>query len=116
MESDLLSTPDRCAAITDAMCHKRNCSLSRSDQDSLPNGDEFLGEIKYPGVRAIADCDGGLASSSFSLFSLVFLHLHDCGNVALPEELRAAGYDLREDGEGQRILAAAIVESFIRRV
>ena len=31
----------------------------------------------------------------------------------LPAELlRGAGYDLREDGEGQRILAAAIVQEF----
>lgn len=33
---------------------------------------------------------------------------------ALPDELRAAGYDLREDGEGPRILPAAIVETFTK--
>jgi hypothetical protein len=30
----------------------------------------------------------------------------------LPAELRAAGYDVRKDGEGERILASAIVQEF----
>jgi len=32
----------------------------------------------------------------------------------LPDELRALGYDLREDGEGERILPHGIVERFAR--
>ena len=33
----------------------------------------------------------------------------------LPQELRAAGYEVEASGEGQRILAGAIVERFTRR-
>jgi hypothetical protein len=31
----------------------------------------------------------------------------------LPAELRAAGYDVRKDGEGERILPSAIVEHLV---
>ena len=34
---------------------------------------------------------------------------------ALPDDLRALGYDLREMGEGERILPHRIVERFVRR-
>jgi hypothetical protein len=34
-------------------------------------------------------------------------------NSALPDDLRRAGYGLTEEGEGQRILACAILERFI---
>jgi hypothetical protein len=67
-------------------------------------------------ISRAVDVDLDLVLSGRSIAIRRRRRVHDCGNVALPEELRAAGYDLREDGEGQRIPAAAIVESFIRRV
>jgi hypothetical protein len=33
----------------------------------------------------------------------------------LPDDLRAVGYDVREVGDGERILAHRIVEQFVRR-
>jgi hypothetical protein len=33
----------------------------------------------------------------------------------LPDELRQLGYDVRDLGDGERILAAAITERFVRR-
>jgi hypothetical protein len=33
----------------------------------------------------------------------------------LPDELRKPGHDVREIGDGERILAGAIVEKFVRR-
>jgi hypothetical protein len=34
---------------------------------------------------------------------------------ALPDDLRALGYDVREIGDGERILPTAIVERFVLR-
>jgi hypothetical protein len=34
---------------------------------------------------------------------------------ALPDDLRALGYDVREVGDGERILAHRIIERFVRR-
>ena len=34
---------------------------------------------------------------------------------SLPDDLRALGYEVREDGDGERILQHAIVELFTRR-
>jgi hypothetical protein len=36
-------------------------------------------------------------------------------DAALPDDLRGLGYDVREVGDGERILAHRIVERFVRR-
>jgi hypothetical protein len=78
-------------------------------QPKLPGQELANRKDKFAGLNKFVTHRGGWITSVPGALEVAIECLP---GSTLPDELRAAGYDLRKDGEGERILPAAIVQEF----
>jgi hypothetical protein len=76
------------------------------------NPDMDAAKAKFEAINEFVHARGGWVTSVPGATKVTVECLPD---AALPDDLRAAGYDVREIGDGERILAHRIVEQFVRR-
>src|SRR6516225_3856328 len=76
----------------------------------LPGQELASRKAKFDKLHKVIDHRGGWVTSIPGEAEIRFETLPGSG---LPAELKAAGYDLRSDGHGERILASAITERLV---
>lgn len=69
-------------------------------------------KAEFAEIAEFVDARGGWVNSVSGAIEVTVECLPD---ATLPDDLRALGHDVREDGDGERILAHRIVERFVRR-
>jgi hypothetical protein len=85
--------------------------MKSSEAFYRPRGPEVKNRLeRFDRMNAFVTACGGWITS---LPGEPIVRMECLPNSTLPDDLRRAGYGLREAGEGQRILACAILERFI---
>jgi hypothetical protein len=91
---------------------KDRIRMVRGYISSPPNPEADAAKAKFEALNEFVQARGGWVTSVPGAVEVTVECLPDS---ALPDDLRGLGHDVREIGDGERILPYQIVERFVRR-